>query len=156
MPLLSYLFLAFVFFHTPNLKRSFNLFWRQVLGLEGQVIANNTDCLPDIPVATHHNQFLSEPPATTHNWLFSEPPMFERMQQTFGQMKNFRNSQVSVVIFFYVGWASGLQIVFWWDNVTNQNYVWIILLKMTFYFPRYSGYIWQARWTIWRFSCQIF
>jgi len=56
--------------------------------------------LPDIPVATHHNQFLSEPPATTHNWLFSEPPMFERMQQTFGQMKNFRNSQVSVVIFF--------------------------------------------------------
>jgi len=26
VPLLSYLFLVFVFFHTPNLKRSFNLF----------------------------------------------------------------------------------------------------------------------------------
>ena len=30
--------------------------------------------------------------------------------------------------------------------------VWIILLKMTFLdFPRYSGYIWQARWTV----CEI-
>ena len=46
-------------------------------------------CLPDIPVATHHNRFFSEPPMTAHNWLFSEPPMFERMQQTFRQMKKF-------------------------------------------------------------------
>ena len=30
-------------------------------------------CLPDIPVATHHNRFLSEPPMTAHNWLSSEP-----------------------------------------------------------------------------------
>jgi len=51
---------------------------------------------------------------------------------------------------FQVGWASGLQIVFLWDNVNNQNYVWIILLKMTFLdIPRYSGYMWQVR-------CQIF
>jgi len=27
-------------------------------------------CLPDIPVATHHNGFFSEPPTITHNWLF--------------------------------------------------------------------------------------
>jgi len=54
-------------------------------------------CLPDIPVATHHNQFFSEPPTTTHNWLFSEPPKSERTQQTFSQMKKFRSSQVSVV-----------------------------------------------------------
>ena len=54
---------------------------------------------------------------------------------------------------FQVGWASGLQIVFLWHNVYNQKYVWIILLKMTFLdFPRYSGYIWQARWTM----CKIF
>jgi len=26
--------------------------------------------LPDIPVATHHNRFFSEPPTTTHIWLF--------------------------------------------------------------------------------------
>ena len=64
-------------------------------------------CLPDIPVATHHNRFFSEPPTTTHNWLFSESPTFERTQQTFCQMKKFCNSQVSVV-----GWASGLQFVF--------------------------------------------
>jgi len=53
-------------------------------------------CLPDIPVAAHHNRFFSEPPTTTHNWLFSEPPTFERTQQTFSQ---FCNSQVSVVTF---------------------------------------------------------
>jgi len=47
VPLLSYLSLVFVFFHSPNLKRSFNLFWRQVLGLglEGQVLVNNTAVL---------------------------------------------------------------------------------------------------------------
>jgi len=35
-------------------------------------------CLLDIPVATHHNRFLSEPPVPmpTHNQLFSEPPTF--------------------------------------------------------------------------------
>ena len=56
-------------------------------------------CLPDTPVATHHNRFFSEPATTTHNWLSSEPPTFERTQQTFSQMKRFCNSQVSVVTF---------------------------------------------------------
>ena len=56
-------------------------------------------CLPDIPVATHHNRFFSEQPTTTHNWLFSEPPTPERMQQTFSQMKQFCNSQVIVMTF---------------------------------------------------------
>jgi len=70
-------------------------------------------CLPDIPVATHHHRFFSEPPTTTHNWLSSEPPMFGRM-----------------------GWASGLQVVFLWDNADNQKCVWIIMLKMTFGFPK--------------------
>ena len=38
---------------------------------------------------------------------------------------------------FQVGWASGLQFVFFWDNINNQKCVWIILLKMTFLdFPR--------------------
>jgi len=32
-----------------------------------------------------------------------------------------------------VGWIRGLQIVFLWDDVNNQKYVWIILLKMTFW-----------------------
>ena len=35
-------------------------------------------CLPDIPVATHHNRFFSEPPTTTHNWLSWDPPTSER------------------------------------------------------------------------------
>jgi len=77
-------------------------------------------CLPDIPVATHHNRFFSESPTTTHNWLSSEPPTFERMQQTFSQMKKFCSSQVSVVT-FQVGRASGFPF-FFWDNVNNQKY----------------------------------
>jgi len=36
---------------------------------------------------------------TNHNWLSSEPPTFERMQQTFSQMKKFCISQASVVTF---------------------------------------------------------
>ena len=65
-------------------------------------------CLPDIPVATHHNRFFSEPPMTTstHNWLSvepPEPPAFERTQQTLSHMKKFRISQVSVVTFFTWG-----------------------------------------------------
>jgi len=55
-------------------------------------------CLPDIPVATHHNRFFSEPP-TTHNWLFSGRPTFERTQQTFSHMKKFCSSEVRVVTF---------------------------------------------------------
>ena len=56
-------------------------------------------CLPDIPVATHHYRFFSEPPTTTHNWLFLEPPAFERTQQTFSLMKKLGNLQASVVTF---------------------------------------------------------
>ena len=67
-------------------------------------------CLPDIPVI-HHNRFFSEPPTTTHNWLSSEPPTSERTQQTFSQMKKFRNSQLHKLVWwhFQMGWASGLQ-----------------------------------------------
>jgi len=37
-------------------------------------------CLPNIPVATHHNRFFSEPPMPTHNRLFPKPPTFWGMQ----------------------------------------------------------------------------
>ena len=37
-------------------------------------------CLPDIPFATHHNRFFSEPPMPTHNGLLSEPPTFGGIQ----------------------------------------------------------------------------
>jgi len=85
--------------------------------------------LPDIPVATHHNQFFSEPLMTTHNWFSSEPPTFERTQQTFSQMKKFCSSQVSVVTFF--GWVGKwITVCFFWYNINNQKYVWIILLKI--------------------------
>ena len=55
---------------------------------------------PDIPFATHDNQFFSEPPMPTHNWLFSEPPKFGGMQHTFSQMKKLCILRGSVVTFF--------------------------------------------------------
>jgi len=67
--------------------------------------------LPDIPVATHRNRFFSAPTMTTHNWLSSELPTLESMQQTFSQMKKY----------FQVGWASGLQFVFFCDNVKIRS-----------------------------------
>ena len=68
-------------------------------------------CLPDIPVAIHHNRLFSEPPMT-NNWLFSEAPTLERMQQTYKW----------VWWHFQVWWAGGLQFVFVWDNTNNTIY----------------------------------
>jgi len=75
-------------------------------------------CLPDYPVATHHNRFFSDPRRKTHNQLFPEPKTSEIMQQAFSQMKKFCSS---VWWHFQVGWASGLQIVFLWVNVNNHK-----------------------------------
>jgi len=79
---------------------------RSVLTLEACIIAEGGHsehllwhCLPEITVATHHNQFFSEPPMTTHNWLSPEPSTFER-------------TQLSQVIGF---------IMWWWCVVRYKN-----------------------------------
>jgi len=59
--------------------------------------------------------------------------------------KSFYISQVSVVT-FQVGWASGLQFVFFWDNVNNQKYVWIILLKNDFFWISQGKVATSDRW----------
>jgi len=46
-------------------------------------------CLPDIPVATRHNRFFSEPPIATHKWLSSEPPAFEKCNKPSVRWKTF-------------------------------------------------------------------
>jgi len=61
---------------------------------------------------------------------------------------------------YWVVWASGLQLVFFSDNINSQNYVWITLLKMTFWISqgkvatsvRLSGEVDKSV----RFVCQIF
>ena len=116
-----------------------------------KVVTLNTCC--DIACLTFQlpHQFFSEPLMATHNWLFSEPPTFERTQQPSVRWKSLAIHKL--LWWHQVGWASGLQFVFQWDNANNQKYVRIILLKMTFFdFPRYRGYIWQVRWTV----CKIF
>ena len=78
-------------------------------------------CLLDIPVATHHSQF------------FSEPPMFGGTQHyRQSDLKKFCILQGSAVTFSGVV-GKGMKVVFFWDNVNNLEYVWIILLKMTFW-----------------------
>ena len=90
-------------------------------------------CLPDIPlpVVTHYKGFFSRALMTTNNWLLSELPTFERTQQTFSQRKSFAFHKL-VWWHFQAEWAMGFQFVFLRDNVNNQKYVWITLLKMTF------------------------
>jgi len=93
-------------------------------------------CLSDILVATQHNGFFSELPMTTHNWLFQSLQRLKECNRPSVKWKSFASHKL-VWWHFQVGWASGLQFVFFWDNINNQKYVWIILLKMTFlYFPR--------------------
>ena len=72
-----------------------------------------------------------EPLMTTHNWLLSEPPIFEDTQQTSNQVKKMHFT--IIVVTFLGGWASGPHFIFFWDNVNNQKYAWIILLRMTFF-----------------------
>jgi len=60
---------------------------------------------------------------------------------------------------FQVGWASGLQLVFFWYNINNQTYVWIVRLKMKWRF-RFSKVKWlhltgEVDKSVW-FSCQFF
>ena len=112
-------------------------------------------CLPDIPVANLPHiatgSFQSHQRQPTTGSFQSLQRLKEPNKPTV-RRKSFAIHKL-VWWHFQVGLASGLQIVFLWDNVNNQKYIWIILLKMTFLdFPRYSGYIWQARWTI----CKIF
>ena len=65
--------------------------------------------------------------------------------------KNLCILQGSAVIFFRCGG-------FFWDNVNNLKYIWIILLKMTFGFPKvkwlqYTGEVGKCTISYW---CQIF
>jgi len=77
-------------------------------------------CLLDIPVATHHSLF------------FSEPPMIGRTQHYL------QTDQKSSAFYKVVRWhfsgvvGKGVKVFFFWDNINNLEYVWIILLKMTF------------------------
>jgi len=52
-------------------------------------------CLPDIPVATHHNRLSSKPPMTTHNWLSVELQCLKERNKH----SKFCISHVGVVIF---------------------------------------------------------
>ena len=68
-------------------------------------------CLPDIPVATHHNRFFWEPPMITHNWLSSE---LQRLKERNKPSVRWKSLTVYKLVWrhFQVGWVSGLQFFF--------------------------------------------
>ena len=112
-------------------------------------------CLPDIPVATCHNRLFSEPTTLYINFYSPTKNCINTKTREGTQQTSVRRKRIAFHKLewrhFQVGWASWLQFVFFWDNVNNQKYVWIILLKMTFWISQgkvaTSGYIWQVMWT---------
>ena len=90
-------------------------------------------CLSDIPLATDHNQFFLQ--SHRRQPITGSFQSLQRLKDRNKPSVRWRSFAVHTLVWwhFQVVWASGLQIVFLWDNVNNQKYAWIILLKMTFF-----------------------
>jgi len=89
-------------------------------------------CSPDIPVATiTTGSFWSHRQQPTTGCFQS----LQRLKQCNIPSVRWKNFAIHKLVWwhFQVGWTSVLQFVFFWDNVSNQMHVWIILLKMTFW-----------------------
>ena len=96
------------------------------INTEGKVVKLNT-CYDIILLAWHSSCHTLQPVlfrATDYNAQVHNKPS--------SGWKSFAVHKL-VWCHFQVGWTSGLQFVFFWDNVNNQKYVWIILLKMSFW-----------------------
>jgi len=78
-------------------------------------------CLPDIPVATHHNRFFSEAPTTTHNWLFWSFQHLKECNKPSVRWKSFAVHKL--VVTFSGGVGKWITVCFLWDNINNQKYV---------------------------------
>ena len=93
-------------------------------------------CLPDIPAATYHNQFFSEPPMKPTTGSLQSLQLMKECNKPSVRRQTFAINKLAWW-HFQVGLASGSQLVFFWNNLNNQKYVGIILLKMTFLdFPK--------------------
>jgi len=118
------------------------------------MVTLNTWC--DIACLTFQLPHITTGSFQSHRWQSTTGSFqsFQRLQERNKPSVRWISFVIHKLVWWHlrVGWANGLQI-FLWDNVNNQKYVWITLLKMTSLdFSRYSGYIWQVRWTI----CKIF
>ena len=123
--------------------------WKHVLLMQ-KVVTLNTCC--NIACLT-----LQLPHITTGSF------QSRRWQPTIGSLQNIQHlknatnlqSDEKVLHFTsYCGdiirWGGQVDYSLFSSEITQiiRRIVWIILLKMTFWdFPRYSGYIWQVRWT---------
>jgi len=86
---------------------------------------------------------------------FGRHQCLEECNITFSQMKKFSILHGKCGDVFQMWWVSGF--VFFWDNVNNLKYAWIILLQMTFFnFQRYNGYSIREVGKCTSYWCQMF
>jgi len=105
-------------------------------------------CLTDIPVGTHTTgSFQSRRRQPTTASFQSLQHLKERNKPSV----RWKSLAIHRLVWwhFQVEWASGLQFFFFWDNINNHKYIWIIVLKMSFWISqvKVATYIWQVRWT---------
>jgi len=73
-------------------------------------------CLPEIPVATYHNRFFHSHRRQPTTSSFQS---LERLKERNKPSVRFKKLAIHKLVWwhFQVGWASGLQFVFFWDNI---------------------------------------
>jgi len=76
-------------------------------------------CLPDIPVATHHMWFFSEPSRTTTTGSFQS---LQRLKERNKPSVRWKSIAIHKLVWrhFQVGWAGGLHFVLFWDQRSGQ------------------------------------
>jgi len=111
--------------------------WKHVL--TQKVVTLNTCC--DIACLTFQLPHITTGSCQSHRRQPTTGSIrsFQRLKECHKPSVRWKSFAIHKLVWWHlqVGWASGLQFVFFWDNINNQRCVWIILLKMTFLdFPR--------------------
>ena len=114
--------------------------WKHVL--MHNVVTLNTCC--DIACLTYQLPHITTGSFQSHRRQSTTGSFhsFQRLKERNKPSVEWKSFAVHKLVWwhFQVGWASGLQFVFLWDNESNQKYVSIILLKMScFGFTRRGG-----------------
>ena len=88
-------------------------------------------CLPDIPVSTHHNRFSQSHRCQPTTGSFQSHQNLKEHNKPPVRWKSLAFHKLVCWHFRWGRQVGMLQFVFFWDNINNQRYVWIMLLKMT-------------------------
>jgi len=131
--------------------------WKHVL--TRKVVTLNTCC--DIACLTFQLSHVTTGSFHSHRRQTTNGPLqsLQRLKERNKPSVRWKSVAIHKLVWwhFQVGWASGLQFVFFWANTDNQKYVWIILLKMTLGFLKVKWlHLTDEMDKSVRFSCEIF